>query len=114
MRRGGRRRAGRPTRRRSRTGPGARPGRHGSLVFGAIAIALVALAHAAGIAAAVANPDGSRPDASTDFRAQGLANIAGGLFSALPTGARSPARAWGRAPAPAPAGPASSPASGWR
>ena len=56
------------------------------LVFGAIAIALVALAQAAGIGAAVANPDGSRPDASTDFRAQGLANIAGGLFSALPTG----------------------------
>lgn len=56
------------------------------LVFGAIAIALVALAQAAGIGAAVANPDGSRPDASTDFRAQGLANMAGGLFSALPTG----------------------------
>jgi sulfate permease, SulP family len=56
------------------------------LAFGAIAIALVALAQAAGIGAAVANPDGSRPDASTDFRAQGLANIAGGLFSALPTG----------------------------
>lgn len=56
------------------------------LVFGAIAIALVALAQAAGIGAAVANPDGSRPDASTDFRAQGLANIAGGFFSALPTG----------------------------
>ncbi len=56
------------------------------LVFGAIAIALVALAQAAGIGAAVANPDGSRPDASTDFRAQGLANIGGGLFSALPTG----------------------------
>ena len=54
------------------------------LVFGAIAIALVALAQAAGIGAAVANPDGSRPDASTDFRAQGLANIAGGFFSALP------------------------------
>lgn len=56
------------------------------LMFGAIAIALVALAQAAGIGAAVANPDGSRPDASTDFRAQGLANMAGGLFSALPTG----------------------------
>lgn len=56
------------------------------LAFGAIAIALVALAQAAGISTAVANPDGSRPDASTDFRAQGLANIAGGLFSALPTG----------------------------
>lgn len=56
------------------------------LVFGAIAVALVALAQAAGIGAAVANPDGLRPDASTDFRAQGYANIAGGFFSALPTG----------------------------
>ncbi|QBR91495.1 SulP family inorganic anion transporter [Nocardioides euryhalodurans] len=62
--------------------PGAVP----ELALGAVAIALVALAQAAGIGAAVSNPDGSRPDASTDFRAQGLANVAGGLFSALPTG----------------------------
>jgi hypothetical protein len=32
------------------------------------------------------NPDGSRPNASRDFTAQGLANIAGRFFSALPTG----------------------------
>lgn len=57
-----------------------------ALAAGAIAIALVGLAQAAGIGAAVANPDGSRPDASKDFTAQGLANIAGGFFSALPTG----------------------------
>ncbi|MFB7419816.1 SulP family inorganic anion transporter [Streptomyces sp. NPDC056210] len=57
-----------------------------SLATGALAIALVALAQAAGISAAVANPDGSRPDASKDFGAQGLANLAGGFFSALPTG----------------------------
>ncbi|MGW5003599.1 SulP family inorganic anion transporter [Streptomyces hydrogenans] len=56
------------------------------LISGAVAIALVALAQAAGIGAAVANPDGTRPDASKDFTAQGLANITGGLFSALPTG----------------------------
>lgn len=57
-----------------------------SLAAGAVAVALVALAQAAGISAAVANPDGSRSDASKDFTAQGLANIAGGFFSALPTG----------------------------
>ncbi|WP_146926317.1 SulP family inorganic anion transporter [Cellulomonas xylanilytica] len=57
-----------------------------ALAAGAIAIALVGLAQAAGIGAAVRNPDGSRPDASKDFAAQGLANIAGGFFSALPTG----------------------------
>ena len=32
------------------------------------------------------NPDGSRPNMSRDFVAQGMANVAGGLFSALPTG----------------------------
>ncbi len=57
-----------------------------ALATGAVAIALVALAQAAGISAAVANPDGSRSDASKDFSAQGVANIAGGVFGALPTG----------------------------
>jgi SulP family sulfate permease len=57
-----------------------------ALTTGAVAVALVALAQAAGISAAVGNPDGSRSDASRDFTAQGLANIAGGFFSALPTG----------------------------
>jgi len=56
------------------------------LAAGALAIALVALAQSAGIGAAVPNPDGSRPDASRDFTAQGLANIGGAVFSALPTG----------------------------
>ncbi len=57
-----------------------------ALAGGAVAIALVALAQAAGIGSTVRNPDGSRPDASKDFTAQGLANVAGGLFGALPTG----------------------------
>ncbi|MGZ0712287.1 SulP family inorganic anion transporter (plasmid) [Coraliomargarita sp. W4R53] len=57
-----------------------------ALATGAFAVALVALAQAAGISAAVANPDGSRGNASTDFSAQGLGNIAGGFFGALPTG----------------------------
>jgi SulP family sulfate permease len=56
------------------------------LAWGGLAIALIALAQAAGISAAVPNPDGSRADASKDFTAQGLANVAGGLFGALPTG----------------------------
>ncbi|MFD6178214.1 MULTISPECIES: SulP family inorganic anion transporter [unclassified Isoptericola] len=58
----------------------------GPLVSGGLAIALVALAQAAGIGAAVPNPDGSRTDVSKDFTAQGLANVAGGFFGALPTG----------------------------
>ncbi|MCC3313602.1 SulP family inorganic anion transporter [Nocardia africana] len=56
------------------------------LLVGAFAVALVALAQAAGISSAVPNPDGSRPNASGDFVAQGAANIAGGFFGALPTG----------------------------
>lgn len=57
-----------------------------ALATGAVAIALVALAQAAGIGSAVPNPDGSQPNVSRDFTAQGIANIAGGFFSALPTG----------------------------
>ena len=57
-----------------------------NLLLGAVAVALVALAQAAGIAAAVPNPDGRRSDASSDFTAQGLANLAGGVTGALPTG----------------------------
>ncbi|GAA1724062.1 SulP family inorganic anion transporter [Isoptericola hypogeus] len=56
------------------------------LTAGGLAIALIALAQAAGIGAAVPNPDGSRTDVSKDFTAQGLANVAGGFFGALPTG----------------------------
>jgi sulfate permease, SulP family len=61
---------------------GAIPG----LLVGGLAVALVGLAQAAGISAAVPNPDHSRPSTSGDFVAQGAANVAGGLFGALPTG----------------------------
>ncbi|MCK9794046.1 SulP family inorganic anion transporter [Isoptericola sp. 4D.3] len=57
-----------------------------ALATGSFAIALVALAQAAGIGAAVPNPDGTRTNVSKDFTAQGLANVAGGFFGALPTG----------------------------
>ncbi len=56
------------------------------LITGAIAVALVGLAQAAGIGAAVPNPDGSRTNVSGDFLAQGLANLAGGVTQSLPTG----------------------------
>ena len=56
------------------------------LLVGGLAVALVGLAQAAGISAAVPNPDGSRPSTSGDFVAQGAANLAGGFFGALPTG----------------------------
>ena len=56
------------------------------MLGGGLAVALVGLAQAAGISAAVPNPDGSRPNTSGDFTAQGVANLAGGFFGALPTG----------------------------
>ena len=56
------------------------------LLVGGVAVALVALAQAAGISAAVPNPDGSRTNMSGDFTAQGAGNLVGGLFGALPVG----------------------------
>lgn len=56
------------------------------LAGGACAVALVALAQAASISPSVPNPDGSRSSVNGDFAAQGLANLAGGLFQALPAG----------------------------
>lgn len=56
------------------------------LIVGGLAVALVGLAQAAGISAAVPNPDRTRPSTSGDFVAQGAANIAGSFFGALPTG----------------------------
>lgn len=56
------------------------------LLVGGVAVALVALAQAAGISAAVPNPDGSRSNMNGDFKAQGVANLAGGFFGALPAG----------------------------
>jgi SulP family sulfate permease len=84
------------------------------LLIGGVAVALVALAQAAGIAAAVPNPDGSRSNMSGDFNAQGAGNLVGGFSE--------PCRAAAHYPAPAsrhrlghrPVGRESSQASGWR
>ncbi|MFD4373383.1 SulP family inorganic anion transporter [Streptomyces sp. NPDC058486] len=56
------------------------------LAWGAVSVALVALAQAAGIAPSMPNPDGSRSDMNGDFRSQGYANLAAGFFQALPSG----------------------------
>ncbi|WP_052397837.1 SulP family inorganic anion transporter [Streptomyces sp. NRRL F-5123] len=56
------------------------------LVGGAFSVALVALAQAAGITPSMPNPDGTRSDVNGDFRSQGYANLAGGLFQAMPSG----------------------------
>ncbi|WNM43213.1 SulP family inorganic anion transporter [Kitasatospora sp. CM 4170] len=56
------------------------------LAPGALSVALVALAQAAGISPSVPNPDGSRSSVNGDFVSQGVANLGGGLFQALPAG----------------------------
>lgn len=56
------------------------------LLRGAVSVALVALAQAAGIAPCMPDPDGTPSDINGDFRSQGYANLAGGLFQALPSG----------------------------
>jgi SulP family sulfate permease len=52
----------------------------------AVAIGLIGLVQAAGVSQGFPNPDGQYPDASGDFRGQGLANIAAGFFRGIPLG----------------------------
>lgn len=56
------------------------------LVGGAAAVAALVLIQGAGVAEAVPNPDGSRSSTSRDFTAQGVANLAAGLFGGQPVG----------------------------
>jgi sulfate permease, SulP family len=57
-----------------------------SLVTAALSIAIVVLVQGAGVAESAPNPDGSRSDANGDFKAQGIGNLASGLFRGLPVG----------------------------
>jgi SulP family sulfate permease len=56
------------------------------LITGAIAAAVVGLAEASGAGAAYPNKDGSKSDMSRDFSAQGLGNMIGSFFQAMPAG----------------------------
>lgn len=58
----------------------------GTLIMPAIAIGLLGLIQAAGISQTIPNPDGEYPDASGDFRGQGVANTVSGIFQGLPVG----------------------------
>jgi len=57
-----------------------------ALLLGAIAGSVVGLAESSGIGTAYPNRDGKRSDMSKDFLAQGLGNIAGSFFQAMPAG----------------------------
>ena len=54
------------------------------LLVGALAATVVGLSESAGIGAAYPNKDGRRSDMSKDFTAQGLANLVGSFFQAMP------------------------------
>lgn len=57
-----------------------------NLIASAVAIAIIGLVQGAGISQIYPNPDGKYPDASKDFRGQGLANIAISFFQGIPAG----------------------------
>ena len=56
------------------------------VALGSVSVALVALVQGAGISTAVPNPDGKKSSASRDFLGQGLGNLAGSFFQAMPSG----------------------------
>lgn len=56
------------------------------LIVPALSLAFVGLVQGAAIGASVPNPDGTYPDASGDFRGQGIANIVSGLLRGMPVG----------------------------
>ncbi len=57
-----------------------------SLITGALAVAAIVLVQGSGVAESSPNIDGSRSDPNRDFMAQGVGNIAAGLFQGQPVG----------------------------
>lgn len=57
-----------------------------ALLVPAASLAFVGLVQGAAIGQAVPNPDGRYPDASGDFRGQGIANLVSGLLRGMPVG----------------------------
>jgi SulP family sulfate permease len=56
------------------------------LIVPAFAIAIIGLVQSAGVSGSIPNPNGEYPDASGDFRGQGIANTVTGFFGGLPVG----------------------------
>jgi SulP family sulfate permease len=56
------------------------------LILPALAILILTSIQTVGVGSAYPNPDGKKTDRSRNFSAQGLANIGGTLFTALPAG----------------------------
>jgi SulP family sulfate permease len=66
-----------------------------AVITGALSVALVVLVQGVGVSGNVRNPDGSRASVRRDIVAQGVANIASGLFRGLPVGGSLSATALG-------------------
>ncbi len=56
------------------------------VITGALAVAAIVLVQGTGVAESAPNRDGSRSNPNQDFIAQGLGNLASGLFRGLPVG----------------------------
>jgi SulP family sulfate permease len=56
------------------------------LTLPALSLAFVGLIQGAGVSSGFANPDGSQGDQSKDFIAQGVGNLAAGVFKGMPVG----------------------------
>ncbi len=56
------------------------------LLAGAFAATVVGLSESSGVGAAYPNPNGKKSDMSKDFLGQGLGNLAGSFFQAMPAG----------------------------
>jgi SulP family sulfate permease len=56
------------------------------LLIPALSLAVLGLSIAAGVSQNYPEPDGTMPDASSDFVAQGAANLIGGFFQGMPAG----------------------------
>lgn len=56
------------------------------LLIPALSLALVGLVQGAAISGSMPNPDGRYPDASSDFRGQGVANLLAGVAQGMPVG----------------------------
>ncbi len=56
------------------------------LVIGALTVAAIVLIQGAGVAESAPNPDGRRSKVNRDFMAQGVGNLAAGLFRGQPVG----------------------------
>lgn len=67
-----------------------------ALIVPALSLALVGLVQGAAISGSIPNPDGRYPDASADFRGQGVANLVSGVFQGMPVGGSMSATALAR------------------